>query len=125
MTQYSSVVTSDMKDDIDYVAKQAVKMVKSDAPVKKYDSPGSEYPPGSYKNSWTNRTVEENSYKRNRTIYSKGHGSLTHLLENGHEIKFHGKSYGKSEKYPHIAPAEEWAVAKFNERTKEHISHGL
>lgn len=122
MQQYADEVTSDLKKDVDSVARATVIKVKEKAPVKK-SGVGSKYVPGSYKNSWTSTTESENSHRKNRVVYAKGHQySLTHLLENGHELVLPtGKKGRRVAPIIHIKPAEEWAVNEFEQRTLKRI----
>ena len=84
--EYANDVTSDMKMDIDSVARGTVKRIKEEAPVR-HDGRKKKYEPGSYRDSWRSTIDEENSYRKSRIVYAGGHQySLTHLLENGHRI---------------------------------------
>ena len=108
MQDYAGDVTSNMKEDIDSVAKEAVKKIKSAAPVRdsnrdRKTRSGKKYPPGTYKKSWTSRTVEETFNRKKRTIFSKG----------------------QYEPIVHIQPAEEWAVNELQKRTIRRISSGV
>lgn len=130
LIEYGNDVAEGMKSDVDDIAKQTVKKVKEKAPVRQskserhYKSSKKYYAPGSYKKSWTNSIDEETSVRKSRTIYSKGHSSLTHLLEKPHKIIMHGKNTGKyTQARQHIAPAEEWAIKKLEERTIKRLEH--
>lgn len=131
MQKYAGEKTEELKEDIDIVAKEAVKKIKENAPVRSstrersYKSSGKSYPPGTYKKSWTSKTTDENSVRKTRTIYSKGQAQLAHLLEKSHKIVFNGRTYGKTAAQPHIAPVEEWAVKKLQERTITRIKNEL
>lgn len=127
MKEYSSDVTSVMMKDIDSVARQTVNKVKEKAPVRKgttnrhYKGSGKSYPPGTYKKSWGSKVTEQSATRKNRTVYSKGQGSLTHLLENGHASRYGGRVKA----IPHIKEAEEYAVNELVTRLKRRIEHGL
>lgn len=129
MQSYANDVTEEMKKDIDDVAKEATKMVKSNAPVRdstkdRKSRGGKKYSPGSYKKSWTNKVVEENSHRKNRTIYSKGQYQLAHLLEKGHKLVLPtGKKGTQVQPIVHIRPAEEWAVDELKRRTIRRIQN--
>lgn len=122
MTEYANDVSADLKDEIDKVAKETVKEVKKKAPARKggkarsYKS-GKSYAPGSYRKSWTSRTVEESAVKKKRTVYA-GQYQLTHLLEKGH-VKRGG---GRVEGIPHIGPAEQMAIKSLEHGLKERLS---
>lgn len=63
-----------------------------------------------YKDSWVTKKTTSKRHKTAVTIHSRDRYQLTHLLENGHELKDrNGNKIGDgyvSEK-PHIAPATE------------------
>lgn len=122
MTEYANDVTTDMKDEINKVAKETVKEVKKKAPARKegkarkYKS-GKSYEPGSYRKSWTSRTVEESAVKRKKIVYA-GQYQLTHLLEKGHA----NRGGGRTEGIPHIAPAEQMAIRELESGLRERLS---
>lgn len=121
--EYANDVTSDMKKDIDSVARATVKKIKEKAPVRK-DGKKKKYQPGSYKKSWRSTVQDENSHRKNRIVYAGGHQySLTHLLENGHRIVRPDKTDTGRRTQPiaHIKPAEDWAVNELEQRTIKRI----
>lgn len=122
LQQYANDVTSDMKKDIDSVARATVKKIKEKAPVRK-DGKKKKYSPGSYRDSWRSTLQNENSHRKNRIVYAGGHQySLTHLLENGHRVVLKGgRSAGKAPALIHIKPAEEWAGNELEQRTIKRI----
>jgi hypothetical protein len=123
LQQYANDVTSDMKNDIDSVARATVKKIKEKAPVRK-DGKKKKYQPGSYKKSWRSTVQDENSHRKNRIVYAGGHQySLTHLLENGHRIVRPDKTDTGRRTQPiaHIKPAEDWAVNELEQRTIKRI----
>lgn len=65
---------------------------------------------GAYAGSWTNDTVRKTRVSTAKVVHNEEHYRLTHLLENGHVIKNGtGRTFGKTGKYPHIAPVNDWA----------------
>jgi hypothetical protein len=121
--EYANDVTSDMKKDIDSVARGTVKRIKEKAPVR-HDGRKKKYEPGSYRDSWRSTIDEENSYRKSRIVYAGGHQySLTHLLENGHRIVRPDKTDTGRRTKPiaHIKPAEDWAVNELETRTIRRI----
>lgn len=121
LQQYANDVTSDMKKDIDSVARATVKKIKEKAPVRK-DGKKKKYEPGSYRDSWRSTLQNENSYRKSRIVYAGGHQySLTHLLENGHRVVLKGRNAGNAPAKVHIRPAEEWASNELEQRTIKRI----
>jgi hypothetical protein len=121
--EYVNDVTSDMKKDIDSVARGTVKRIKEEAPVR-HDGRKKKYEPGSYRDSWRSTIDEENSYRKSRIVYASKHQySLTHLLENGHRIVRPDKTNTgrKTQPIAHIKPAEDWAVNELEIRTMRRI----
>lgn len=121
--EYANDVTSDMKKDIDSVARGTVKRIKEKAPVR-HDGRKKKYEPGSYRDSWRSTIDEENSYRKSRIVYAGGHQySLTHLLENGHRIVRPDKTDTgrRTQHIAHIKPAEDWAVNELEIRTIRRI----
>ena len=121
LQQYANDVTSDMKKDIDSVARATVKKIKEKAPVRK-DGKKKKYEPGSYRDSWRSTLQNENSYRKSRIVYAGGHQySLAHLLENGHRVVLKGRNAGNAPAKVHIRPAEEWASNELEQRTIKRI----
>lgn len=104
----------DLNEKIDRCAKQAaseaVKELKRTSP----QGPGHT----TYKSGWASRKAKE--YGHGYEVYNAKRPGLTHLLENGHAIaNQHGHYSDRVEARPHIKPAEEHAVARFNELMEE------
>lgn len=122
MREYAGETAEDVKSEIDKVAKDTVNEVKKKAPVRKdvgerkYKS-GKSYKPGSYRKSWTSRTVEESALKKVRVVYA-GQYQLTHLLEKGHAKRGGGRVSG----IPHIAPAEQMAIKELENGLKARLT---
>lgn len=92
-------------------ASEAVRMIRS--------GPATPRNTGDYSKSWTKKKLSDSSY----VVYSKN-PNLPHLLENGHLIVSYGKECGRTKARPHIKPAEEKAVARFEEIIKYKIQKG-
>lgn len=61
-----------------------------------------------YEKSWSTKKTTSKRHKTAVTIYSRDRYQLTHLLENGHELKDHnGNKIGDVKEIPHITPATE------------------
>lgn len=72
---------------------------------------------GEYSASWVCDKEPSGRFATKRIVHNEEHYRLTHLLEKGHVVKngrsrITGKSYGRTNAYPHIAPVEEWAKSE-------------
>lgn len=106
LTQYGQEVSDKVKKIVDGVAKETVEELKRTSPKRT----------GRYAQEWKQKKLYENSLSRRRTVYNESRYRLTHLLENEHKYKETTKMV-----YPkkHIAPANEHAVKKLQERIEE------
>lgn len=95
LAEYANEVTDDVKESVKYVAKETVREVKRQSPVRS----------GAYKKSWGQTKVYEGPGGIRITIHNKKHYRLTHLLENGHALR----NGGRTRAFPHIEPAEKFA----------------
>ena len=73
-----------------------------------------------YKNSIAVK-VTKGRLLASATIYSPKHYRLTHLLEHGHVLKAHGKTYGTTRAFPHWAPAEQAAIKELESTIKKAV----
>ena len=78
---------------------------------------------GIYSRGWTMKTNSPRVGYHQVIVHNAGkHGSLTHLIENGHPILSRtGKVKAISPPYEHIAPEQEWAQEEFERRIVERI----
>ena len=87
---YSDEVIDRQKKAVDDVTKEALKILKDNAPVQENGKRS-----GKYKKSLKSKTEKETLVSKTNVLYSDGETSLTHLLENGHAtVKKHGR-YGE------------------------------
>lgn len=100
--------TSQVKEEIDELAKQSVKEFIAD--VKKQEAFKNRT--GDYKKGWRLKKVEKGYVAHNKTDYQ-----LTHLLEKGHAKRGGGRVEAKI----HIDPAENRAVTSFLQEVKRVI----
>lgn len=99
---------------VDDVAESCVSQLKGTSPKNK----------GSYARTWTYET-NKSLGKYGATIFNKKNYRLTHLLEKGHDlVDKNGKKIGKgrTQAYPHIAPAEQQAIEKYETELKRKIN---
>lgn len=92
------------------VARRAQRMLKA-APIG-----GS----GKYNRGW--RVKKE---KDGAIVYNASQPSLTHLLENGHDVISHGVKVGRARAIPHIKPVEEETKVFFEEIVIDEIERRL
>lgn len=99
LVKYVDEISDITKKATEKVSKDALKILKENAPVSKRKSKGR------YKKSLSVKTQYEGKREKRVVLYSKSpHYRLTHLLEKGHATK--GKRFdGK----PHFKQAEEYA----------------
>lgn len=90
----------------DVASKKAVKELKATSPQ------GST---GNYAQGWTKKKE-----KGKTVVYNKKY-SLTHLLENGHDIIRNGVKVGYSEPIKHIKPVEEMVQEEMTEEVERGI----
>lgn len=85
--------------------KKAVR--KTATSVKKEISANARKRTGNYAKSWTIKIVDAESHKISATVYSKFAMQLSHLIEDGHDVKRerNGPVIGHAKDYPHIKPA--------------------
>lgn len=104
LAAYSQEATDNLKKEIRSVAKEASEELKVTSPK---DS-------GRYASSWKSKDVYESENDIRVRVYNKNYYRLTHLLENGH-AKVSG---GRVAARPHIAPAEDNAAKKLDNKVK-------
>jgi len=102
LKEYTSDVTKKLEISKKKVASEAVNELKATSPRRT----------GGYAKGWTQRKDGTS-----RIVYNKTHGSLTHLLENGHANRDGGRTAG----IPHIAPVEQHAIEEFEAEVKRDV----
>lgn len=103
LQQYTSAVEDELEISKEEVADLAVKELRQD-PTPELT--------GDYKKGWRKKKVGNSYIIHNATNYQ-----LTHLLENGHVKRGGGRTNG----VPHIRPAEQRVIKRFEERVKKAI----
>ena len=108
-----SEVINEYGDEVYKVLGQAVDEVTNEATQKLQQVDTfrtSGHAGGPYSGDWTNETVTDTRINKKKVIYNDKHYRLTHLLENGHVIRNGtGRTFGRTAKFPHIAPVNKWA----------------
>ena len=99
---YTNEVMEEIEVEEERIAKEAVQELKSTSP-KRY---------GKYTKGWK-KTKDKNG----TTVHNSVH-QLTHLLEKGH-AKTNG---GRVEGTPHIAPAEETMIDKYEKAVEKAVN---
>lgn len=100
LREYHEDVSEDVKRSVVTAADTCVKVLKATSPNLT----------GDYAKSWKKLTAFENAAALRLQVHSEKEYRLTHLLENGHDVKdSHGVVIGKAPPYPHIGPAAEKA----------------
>ena len=97
LEEYKDLAVDVMKKEIQETGKSVKQQISQTAPRKS----------GRYAKSWAVKKTAETSNSLAVTVHSKNRYMLTHLLENGHAKR----GGGRVRAIPHIAPAEETAIA--------------
>ena len=108
LEDFKSEVVTDIHEVVEEVASETVEELKQNSPKRT----------GKYAKRWKAKTVYKGPNGKRMVIYN---GSLTHLLEYGHETK----NGGRTRSFRHIAPAEQHAIQKTTQRLKERLSKWL
>lgn len=104
LKEYGREVQEVVNEEVEAVAKDALKKVKDKSPKKT----------GKYKKGWKLK-VSKYISSCEATIYNDAKPGLVHLLEHGH-LKADGTD--RTEKYPHVGPAQDWAEVEVVRRVK-------
>ncbi|MCH4171927.1 MAG: HK97 gp10 family phage protein [Lactobacillus sp.] len=86
------------------VAKETAEMVRARSPRKN----------GKYAADWAFKKSDNG-----QVVYNKSHYQLSHLLEFGHALR----NGGRSQAFPHIKPAETFAINEFTKQAKQVIDN--
>lgn len=81
-------------------------------------APGKNYP-----KEWKVKT-ETSRTGATTFVYQGTRPGLPHLLEFGHPIIRGGRTVGQAKAFPHIKPAEEAAMQKYEEEIRKEIENG-
>lgn len=112
MEKYSWSITEGVKKAVDTVAKEVNEEIKNNITFKQRT--------GKYVKAFRIKKRYEDGYKKVNTWYVKDpYYRLTHLLENGHQLR----QGGRARAYPHIKYGEELAKKRMEELAKEAIEN--
>lgn len=75
---------------------------------------------GKYQRGWKVKKERDGAI-----VYNASRPSLTHLLENGHDVISHGIKVGRARAIPHIKPVEEETKQYFEELIVDEIERRL
>lgn len=108
LTDYGQHVTEGTKEAVKKIAEEAKRETRAGSPKRT----------GRYKRGWAvkdeSTRLSANAIVHNRTSYQ-----LTHLLEKGHALRIGGRTIGRVKAFPHIGPAEEKAVQRFQKAVED------
>lgn len=114
--EYGEDVYDTINEAVDEVTDEATEKLQA---VNHWANEGS----GAYAGSWTNDDVRRSRIQVNKVVHNEELYRLTHLLEKGHVIKNGtGRTFGKTGKYPHIKPVNDWAEKELPKRFKERLA---
>lgn len=103
LAEYGEEVYDVMNDSVAEVTDQATDKLRA---INHWAKQGS----GEYSGSWTNEDVVKKRIQVTKVVHNEEHYRLTHLLENGHVSRNGtGRTFGRVQAYPHIAPVNDWA----------------
>lgn len=108
MSEYRDLTEQTLKSAVTEVAKETKDIVREKSPSLS----------GRYKKGWATKKTTDASGQISVTVYNRVRPGLTHLLEKGHAKRGGGRVSG----VPHIAPAEEHAVAELEARIRRELS---
>ena len=108
MSEYRDLTEQALKSAVIQVAKETKNIAKERSPSLS----------GRYKKGWATTKTADASGQISITVYNRARPGLTHLLEKGHAKRGGGRVSG----IPHIAPAEEHAVAELESRIRRELS---
>lgn len=109
LENYTDAINEQIGDLADEIANELKKDVVQKSPASS----------GAYKKSWAIKK-EKKIGQVTVTLYNRKHYRLTHLLEKGHARR----GGGRTRAIPHILPAEQSAVERFEKGVEEIIRNG-
>lgn len=118
LKEYGDAVFDAVNESVEEVTDEATDKLKQ----VNHFAPGGN-PSGAYAKSWVNDVVRMTRVSTAKVVHNEEHYRLTHLLENGHVIRNGtGRTFGRTAKYPHIAPVNDWAKEELPKRFRQKVS---
>lgn len=117
LSKYGDEVFDVLGEAIRETSEEAMQELRS---VNKFSPNGN--PTGAYSQDWEYKHVQVSRLKTEAVVYNENHYRLTHLLENGHALRRGGRTYGRVQAYPHIAPINDKAQESVIKKVEEKIS---
>lgn len=106
LSDYKKVTYEEMYGAAVKISNKARKKLKQTSPRGKSEK--------HYADSWSVVKDYKNNEKFSFKIYNRKKPGLTHLLENGHQLR----QGGRTRKFVHIKPVEEWCVEEFEKEVE-------
>lgn len=116
LKQYANISLAEMKDIAQDVAKQGQLRLKRTSPKQK----GKKSKKGHYADGWTVTPQLKGVNRFSFVINNKKKPGLTHLLENGHQLR----QGGRAKPIPHIEPIERWCNQEYVRRVEKKQNDG-
>lgn len=114
LSLYASDITDLVKQEVADVTSEGLKDLKNNSPIKT----------GDYKKGWRKKKLKSTLYGDEWVLYNKTDYRLTHLLEDGHDLKRGGAVIGHVKAYPHISKTEKKVSDELVKRVEAVIRNG-
>lgn len=111
LNEYNTLAASEMEEIAKEVAEEGAQKLKQISPRGK----GSRK--GHYADGWTVMAERTGIKKFRFTVHNSKKPGLTHLLENGHQLR----QGGRAKAIPHIKQIEEWCNNEYVKRVQERM----
>lgn len=99
--EYGEQARQALEESAESVAKETVQELKETSPKKR----------GVYGKGWRVKKEPGKSGRTKFVVHNANQAGLTHLLERGHALR----GGGRARAFPHIKPAEQNAIKRFEE----------
>lgn len=109
LEEYAEVSIMEFEKIAKDIAKQAVKKLKASSPK------GTGTKKGHYASGWSVSVIKKSAHTFEFVVHNKKKPGLTHLLENGHQLR----QGGRAKAFPHILAVEQWCKEEFVRRTED------
>lgn len=106
LMEYRDVTVEQFRNIAQEVAKEGRKKLKQTSPR------GDGTKKGHYADGWTVTAIKTGADDFSFVVHNKKKPGLTHLLENGHQLR----QGGRAKAFPHIKKIEEWCIEEYERR---------